>query len=400
MGKMIRKNRHDQRGVVSLFVVIFSALLLTVLTISFVRAMIKEQQQAMNNDLSQSAYDSAVAGVEDGKRVIRKCLDGDSVACAAITNKSCDTVSDAGIVPSIGGETTIKSSGGTEMDSLNQAYTCVKIEMNTDDFYTDLTKDQSKLIPLRATKPFSSIRIQWMHKDLQGQAESGTLTNPTANPLDLDSLPAEKDWSSSAASLIRAQPMLPLVNPGDMIKQSDYDSNMTTTVFLRPAGINKPAGSINPAFTIATNRAAGFSDMGVTLSPQPVPCSKAEYAAGGLASGYACNATLKLSAGSVPASSTLAYLRLTSMYRDTTVRIQLYDDAGVAVQFEGVQPQVDSTGRASNVFRRVVSKVNTITNSPAYPEYAIDSTGSLCKDFYVTADPGSANSGVTCSTAP
>ncbi len=60
-----------QRGAVSIFAVVFSALLLTILTVGFIRLMVSAQQRAINNDLSQSAYDAALAGVEDAKRAVR-----------------------------------------------------------------------------------------------------------------------------------------------------------------------------------------------------------------------------------------------------------------------------------------------------------------------------------------
>ena len=51
MGKNAR-----QSGAVSLFAVIFGAMLLTIVTIGFIKLMIMDQRQSSNNDLSQSAW--------------------------------------------------------------------------------------------------------------------------------------------------------------------------------------------------------------------------------------------------------------------------------------------------------------------------------------------------------
>ena len=63
-------NRRNESGGVSLFVVIFTAILITIITVGFTRFVIGYQQQTQRNDLSERAYNSALAGVEDAKRVL------------------------------------------------------------------------------------------------------------------------------------------------------------------------------------------------------------------------------------------------------------------------------------------------------------------------------------------
>ena len=117
-------DKRKESGAASLFAVIFSAMLLTILAAGFVKLMLKDQQQAINNDLSQSAYDAALAGVEDAKRVIRACQKGNASACDALEKKDCNSVRQSAVLGGAGNaqETLVQtnSSNGRKFD---QAYT-------------------------------------------------------------------------------------------------------------------------------------------------------------------------------------------------------------------------------------------------------------------------------------
>ena len=71
------------------------------------------------------------------------------------------------------------------------------------------------------------------------------------------------------------------------------------------------------------------------------------------------------------------------MYNATHFKVTLNSGA-TPLDFSGVQPSIDSTGRASTQYSRVETRVDLTSTNFAFPEAAVDLTGNLCKDFTVT----------------
>ena len=390
MKDKLRMNNFD-KGVVSLFTVLFTTLLLTVITVSFLRIMMQEQQQAQNQDLSQSAYDSAVSGVEDAKRVLRMCYQQGlgSPACKAITDRTCDTISSSGLVSDAPGQETVirGDSGETRM---NQAYTCVKVLLDTYDYVGDIEAGSSIIVPLRASDKFNKVVIEWMNRSGKYSDPSSSTLMPPINPDNQTSLPPESSWNQSAPSLMRALTVLPPNK--DEVTNDELESDVASTVFLRPW---VPSTDPNPfgqdVDMTVINRTA--KDGTGSASVQQVACSKTRYE---VDMTYACKATLIMPAGkSVPGLSQVAFMRLTSLYNPTSFKVTLFDGSN-PVTFDGVQPEVDSTGRAGTILRRIVSKVSGEFLPPYDVEAALNTTFDLCKDFYITDDPKDAKSYSTC----
>jgi hypothetical protein len=70
----------------------------------------------------------------------------------------------------------------------------------------------------------------------------------------------------------------------------------------------------------------------------------------------------------------------------TSIKVSLRSDLGSTVNFNGVQPVVDSTGRANDLFRRVRAHLGLGDSSFPYPTYAVDVANDLCKNFSVDID--------------
>ena len=370
-----------QSGAVSLFAVIFGAMLLTIVTIGFMRLMIMDQRQSSNNDLSQSAYDAALAGVEDAKRVVRAAQTGNIQAVGVLNGPiNCNMVAASGVVGgSISGDTIIQTGTGAGK-RFDQAYTCVKITMKSQDFIYKSIEDKSQLIPLRATSSFNKISIEWYRRDDESNLGSANAVNTEISTT--GELPARNSWHSNTPQLMRVQ----LINPGPTFNLSTLDTTGVTS-FFRPNVLRSDvAGQDGTAVSSKTSDRPRATDGNEhNNGTNIVSCSKTFKFSGE----YSCKAVIDVD--EIAAGSETAFLRLTSIYKGGSVKVSLQKTDGTIVNFDGVQPIVDSTGRASNLFRRVEARLQ-IGDDFAYPENAIELKNSLCKDFSVSGS-GSAVAG-------
>ena len=369
---------NRQQGAVSLFVVIFSALLITVVTVSFISIMVKNQQQATNSDLSQSAYDSAQAGVEDAKRALIKyqsiCNSGSDGDCDAaeqqINSSTCNTavktLTDISSAES-GDEIKVQTGGGNNLD---QAYTCVKINLQTDDYVGILTKEASKLVPLFGVSSFNTIKIDWFSsKDLQGTS----LTADVPQFGDGTPLLSQDGWSSkilNKPSIMRAQ--LVKFDSKNGFKLIGFDSNSSSasnnSLFLYPSNIVNSTKSFS----------SDIQRTSKSLTQVHCESNLSLY-------NYSCSATITLPEA-ISSGSNVAYLNLTAIYKNTHYKVTLLNDSTM-VKFDAVQPSIDSTGRTNDLFRRVETRVELTDTDFPYPDAAVYTLGSLCKDFRITDSP-------------
>ena len=140
--KLLQKTR---KGATSMIVIIFFTLLAGILVLSFVSIMVMNISESTNFNLSQSAYDSALAGIEDAKVMLLEyntCTargDTTSSQCKKVveevnrsdSNEDCDLVRKALNRATGDNETLIRSDNSNINNgadsSLDMAYTCVKV---------------------------------------------------------------------------------------------------------------------------------------------------------------------------------------------------------------------------------------------------------------------------------
>lgn len=359
-----------QYGGVSLFVVVFAAILFSVIVLSFVSVMTKELQRSSDNELAQSAYDSARSGIEDAKRVLVRCLqEPASSACAAIDARECDTVARAQIAnTNRRDEVPIKNGSSVNNGvDVNQAYTCLKMSRDTPDFLGSTSSHDGMLsVPLKAAANFNKVRIEWQRQGSGSDAvsfnNSASCSTNTANDLCVRS-----SWGNMPA-LMRAQFILP---DSSFTLSSLNDPAVNNSYMLRPIGL---AGSVSSITGGANSVARDTINSTTSKTVYGVNCD--------INRTYICAVDISLPKA-VSVDSSVSLLRLKSMYRGADIRVTLYDNT-TPVDFRDVQVGVDVTGRTSDIFRRLDARlIRRNADKLTMPEYAVDLDGGLCKNFSV-----------------
>ena len=189
----MRRAAKSLPGVASFYLVIFATLVFGIVTLSFTNIILTETQRSSSSDLSQSAYDAALAGIEDAKTLLgiyNTCkadasgtispfgyncselvskLEGSGSTIGLFDSAPCDIVPQALGRTTEEGEVIIQEDySGTESDpnALDEAYTCVKINRGEEvpKYYGYLSPNEpTRIIPMSSidAKEAVGIKVYW-----------------------------------------------------------------------------------------------------------------------------------------------------------------------------------------------------------------------------------------------
>ena len=448
MIKLMKNRLATRRGMASLYLVAFTTLLMGIVSISFVEVMLNESRESVNSDLSQSAFDSALAGIEDAKNAIvlyNSCLnmddgsspanaptksDGSKMTCRMVRDamlngmqkNSCDTALNVLGKENTTGATDISVDGG---ENLGQAYTCVTITNDASDYRSTLNDgNRSRVIPVdsqdelgNADARIVAVELEWYSNTtfedylsseyMYNLSDGISLWNEGVIPF------LKKDTTVGAQGKEVTVPILAfeVFQTDNTFTMAQLDLNNEANngtdhamIVLYPE--NKEE-DVHGTFVSArdlldasnkSNQAAltVSNDKNSSIVPKLVSC--------GYKDGSRCRATIQLPAtysgnstaytGSPGRSKSTFLLRVSSPYggAGTDFSIKLCteisgESCSKRAQFDGVQYIVDSTGRANTLYRRITARIET-TLSPIFPEYAVQVSGNensiIEKNFYVT----------------
>lgn len=431
MKKLLQKTR---RGGASMFVVVFTMIILSVIVLGFTRLILSEATKTTNTDLSQSAYDSALAGVEDAKIALLQyhaCLDkgyrakngGNSCEQiiynmqTGIAKQDCSTVANVlgrehtkdGTENAVVVQETQNSSDVGNNTSMLQAYTCVTIKEDLEDYRTTLdSSNRMRIIPIRSANidSINHIQIKWyslvnynMMKKSSGGAEG-------------EKYCANDFWNKAGFNTAKLYPLggcnggqqAPTMLSARLIQTDE-------TFDLSELSVSRAADQTNtgqlyflPTTSGGTNSIAA-SSWGESANkgenqPIRVNCNK---------NTWFCTVDIDLPKtfkGNNSRSDANTYLLISIPYGspETDLSITAWNGS-TRYDFTGVQARIDSTGRANDLYRRVETRVELVDTYFAYPEFEITMRGGdsshIKKTFDVTFNCFSADNGAgnSCSNS-
>jgi len=370
-------DKHNQKGFVALLSVIFFVMLMSILTIGFLRIMSDEQDQVVDNDLSKSALASAESGVEDAKRALVYCR---SLAGAARTtcynalnNTACPgmfgpQIQSSGTSNPLPGQLGLDTSAGDGSIRVgnpanNQRYTCVTTNLATDDVVGQASEDLGEFLPLSSTSSYNRVTVYWHQIGVDGST-----TLPGAG----NDNPRYAAWTSGVNRFVS----------GLRLQFVEFDSTKTLSqmndssagMFLMPTS---STGALTYSTTSRLNLGAAITTSSVGDKRVEVTCNVASV----VAQGYSCAITIDVPINT-PGDNKDYFVLVKSVYGAPHYKIEIANNSSI-VEFNDVQPQVDSTGATGDVFRRVISRVSYQQNA-FNTSNALESGMSICKDFFTT----------------
>ena len=427
-----------KKGAASFYIVAFSTLVLVVMAASFAMTVIAEAARTSNDELSQSAYDSALAGVEDAKMAYSnyvRCIESKATASSTkpnepnsesdvtcgdiiwwMQNPDCDMVGH--MLGHKGGEVIV----GEEGANMNQAYTCVKINTTLADYRSTLTSaSQVRIVKARfdngaKASDIGAIRFSWYSNRSDVDYNYANITKTGG-----DSGIWRPVFKSAFQTSVAVPPMveLRLVQTADKFSLSDFDvmaANGATdraTAFLVPANV-KDAAKISNEYGVgvwkdsdnknilSADLFARTNDHTTTNKPFVVYCD-------GGTSEFACSVEIKLPepvGGNRNDDTFMFVVALPYGQPDTDFAMEFIckdgktcsrmnsDDAATAtdgtevVGVTDAQISIDSTGRANDLYRRVETRFETMDVSSPFLYYAVQVLGNepFSKDIITTAE--------------
>jgi hypothetical protein len=347
----MRKLHSNQSGLVSIVVSMLLIMVLSLIVLAFARLTQREQRQVLDRQLNTEAFYAAESGINDGTRAL---LEGGP----ARDEEDDDCDPPAGNVGSY----------SNQIDGTNIIYSCLLIDPSPPSLEFDsIDRSDSKVFPVDLRDGSSSTNRMTIFWQAPGAAfdRSGC---PGAAP---NSFPPI--WPNNCSAGILRIEIMPIPKGGPF----NGNNLLTDAAIIFAVPDNNAAGG-----STTIGAATGFGNQGkvvasgckATTPAQPKQC---EIEITGL----------NLTGDN---SGTRYWVRLVPLYKNASVTVCAPRCNGNPRELKDAQAQIDSTGRAADVLRRIQVRVGTseIRGNPT-PLGAIEANNGVCKRLQV-APPATA----------
>lgn len=381
--------RRDEQGFAAILVTIILLIVVSLITTGFAAQMRKEQQAALDNQLSTQAYYAAESGVNDYAKAIKSYLAAEPpfTTVASLTNYL-NALNHSSCTPPAATDTVYGSLASSASLSNGVKYTCVTVDANPTQIQYSNIGSSAQIIPVVSASTIGSLVISWQ------PTTQVTSANPIGScPSNVNSFPTQNKWPCQLG-IVRVD-LVPTQPGSSYTLQSLQGSTMTA--FLVPTSLNNVKGCIryqggtsNP--TCQGNSGVLNNQYGDTANQGAVVAAKCTNGVSG--EDPSCTVTI------TGLSSNSYSLRISTIYTPAAVNIQGFGNSGNGVgnpvELSGAQVVVDSTGLAQDVLHRIQVRipVGASANGDTF-NAAIMSAESLCKQFQTY--PGTTTDSGNCS---
>lgn len=341
---------NNEYGVVAIFSVLAIMGILTLLTLGFSTLTRQAQRRTLDEHLSQQAFYAAESGVN----MAADYLDPSEEAVT-----ECDQLDGGG--PGINGAQVIDQANNIQVSCLLVNPTPPDLKFNK---VPVVGRGEPAIGILEANDPstnITSIRFEWDSSDR-------TDGIPPSSPDWYPKLRQSSDWDARIG-LLRVD----LINQGNTVSSIDSQISRTYSFYLYPSEGGSSSGT-------ASSGLYNHGQIFESHCTNPTGPTASEN--------YRCSITIDLT----PFSSVYG-IRVTPYYNEADIRLVALDGANDVALKHG-QAEVDSTGKAGDVYRRINVRIPLSKSKGMHEPFAIFGGQAICKRYFVgpgfisnTADP-------------
>lgn len=325
-------------------IVILIMTFLTLIVLAMTKNANREQRQALDRQLNSQAFYAAESGINDAKDYVAA---NHALPGFQDRKDDCNNITGASNGNQFGDKSNLVGQTGID-DSIR--YSCVMYNVHPDSLIYESGTSESKIAPIEDVDGLAikSLTFKWRQTTGDELVFNGCPPNAGVFPVSLDD-------SNCNAGALRVE----LVDPDASSRQDLINKSFLS--FITPTRNTGQSGS------------GGNYLTGVGIAQ-----NQGQSGGGGCTANGECSFTID----NIYRNKLILHLR--SIYKSNTVTIngEVFNGGSIEkIEFKDAQMMVDSTGRATDVIRRIQVRVpiSEYSKRVNVPENALQTSDDICK---------------------